>query len=43
LGVVTSNNNDNNATTLPTREGVLIITDDTENPYRHHVRHVPKG
>jgi hypothetical protein len=40
---VTSNNNDNNATTLQTREGLLIITDDLGNPYRHHVHHIAKG
>lgn len=43
LGGVTSNNNDNNATTLQTREGLLIITDDADNPYRHHVHHIAKG
>jgi hypothetical protein len=43
LGGVTSNNNDNNATTLQTREGLLIITDDLGNPYRHHVHHIAKG
>ncbi|MEU3289918.1 hypothetical protein [Streptomyces longwoodensis] len=43
LGDLTSNNNDNNATTLPTREGLLIITDDSQNPFRHHVHHIAKG
>lgn len=43
LGGLTSNNNDNNTTTLPTREGLLIITDDSKNPFRHHVHHIAKG
>ncbi|MFF3190534.1 hypothetical protein [Streptomyces misionensis] len=43
LGGVTSNNNDNNATAVPIREGLLLITDDADNPYRHHVHHIAKG
>ncbi|MGW2708676.1 hypothetical protein ACWC4J_06740 [Streptomyces sp. NPDC001356] len=44
VGVVaageSANNDNNNASTVRTREGLLIITDDADNPYRHHVHHV---
>ena len=44
LGAATSNNNDNNAATLAAGEGrTIVITDDPENPYRHHVHHIKKG
>jgi hypothetical protein len=38
-----ANNDNNNARALQTRQGVLIITDDADNPYRHHVHHTAKG
>ncbi|MFF9088629.1 hypothetical protein ACF1BE_19795 [Streptomyces sp. NPDC014991] len=38
-----ANNNDNNATTLAVDGRTLLITDDVDNPYRHHVHYLTKG